>query len=82
MVEVSVPEVFPTNKRKLGEILLDASRDLSPETDGASFVLARLPGYFVFFDSLDANAEPVFSFTPNQLRSHTRLFSASSPSAS
>jgi hypothetical protein len=82
MVEVSVPEVFPTNKRKLGEILLDASRDLSPETDGTSFVLARLPGYFVFFDSLDSNGEPVFSFTQNQLRSHTRLFSASSPSAS
>jgi hypothetical protein len=74
MVEVSVPEVFPTNKRKLGEILLDATRDLSDATDGSSFVLARLPGNFVFFDSLDGFGVPSFTFTPSSIRSHTALY--------
>jgi hypothetical protein len=78
MVEVSVPEVFPTNKRKLGEILLDATTGLSNQVDGASFVLARVPGSFVFFDSLDANDEPKFTFSPSSLLSHTRLFPSSS----
>lgn len=74
MVEVSVPEVFPTNKRKLGEILLDASREISPEIDGNSFVLARLPGYLVFFDSLDLKGVPSFTFTPTSLKSHIRVY--------
>jgi len=80
MVEVSVPEVFPTNKRKLGEILLDASKPLSPETDGRSFVLARLPGAFVFFENLDAQGDPTFALSPSALLSHVPLHSTfSSP---
>lgn len=75
MVEVSVPEVFPTNKRKLGEILLDASKPLSPETDGASFVLARFPGSFVFFEKLDAAGDPTFALSPSDIRSHVPLYS-------
>ena len=75
MVEVSVPEVFPTNKRKLGEILLDASMPISLETDGSSFVLARFPGAYVFFDSLDAQGDPTFALSPSDLRSHVPLFS-------
>ena len=75
MVEVSVPEVFPTNKNKLGEILLNASEALSPETDGSSFVLARFPGSFVFFDSLDEQGDPTFALSPSNLRSHIPLYS-------
>jgi hypothetical protein len=75
MVEVSVPEVFPTNKRKLGEILLNASAPLSPETDGSSFVMARFPGAFVFFDSLDLNGDPTFALSPSDILSHVPLFS-------
>jgi hypothetical protein len=75
MVEVSVPEVFPTNKRKLGEILLDASTALSAETDGISFILARFPGAFVFFEELDSNGDPTFALSPSNLRSHVPLYS-------
>lgn len=75
MVEVSVPEVFPTNKRKLGEILLDASTPLSSETDGISFILARFPGAFVFFDQLDSNGDPTFALSPSDIRSHVPLYS-------
>jgi hypothetical protein len=75
MVEVSVPEVFPTNKRKLGEILLEASAPLSVQTDGSGFVLARFPGAFVFFDQLDANGDPTFALSPSNLYSHVPLYS-------
>ena len=81
MVEVSVPEVFPTNKRKLGEILLDATNNLSDKVDGASFVLARVPGSFVFFDSIDGDGEPKFTFSPSSLLSHTRLYPSSHASS-
>ncbi len=76
MVEVSIPEVFPTNKHKLGEILLDASQALSTRTDGSSFVLARFPGSFVFFESLDGHGDPTFALSPSNLRSHVPLYSA------
>jgi hypothetical protein len=75
MVEVSVPEVFPTNKRKLGEILLDASKPLSTETDGTSFVLARFPGSFLFFENLDSQGDPTFALSPSDIRSHVPLYS-------
>ena len=75
MVEVSVPEIFNTNKRKLGEILLDASQEISDETDGTSFVLARFPGLFLFFDQMSDEGDPVFTSTPSGLKSHMALFS-------
>ncbi|MCF7674080.1 MAG: hypothetical protein K9M97_01955 [Akkermansiaceae bacterium] len=72
MVEISVPEVFPTNKRKLGEILLDASRPINLEHD-SNFVLGRLPGSFIFWDSLDNDNSDRFSFVPSRILSHTPL---------
>jgi hypothetical protein len=75
MVEVSIPDVFSTNKRKLGEILLDAEFLISTALDGANFVMARFPGCFVFFESLDESNVPTFSTTPSNLLSHIPLFS-------
>lgn len=75
MVEVSVPEIFATNKRKLGEILIDATQKLSPEISGSSFVMARFPELFVFFDSLDRKGAPVFSPAPSAFKSHLPLLS-------
>jgi hypothetical protein len=75
MVEVSIPDVFSTNKRKLGEILLDAEFPISLALDGANFIMARFPGCFVFFESLDATGMPTFSTTPSNLLSHVPLFS-------
>lgn len=73
MVEISVPEVFPTNKRKLGEILLDASRPLDLEHD-SNFVLGRLPGNFILLDSLANDGNSRFSFVSSRILSHTPLF--------
>lgn len=73
MVEVSVPEVFSTNKRKLGEILLDAENPLSNQVDGTSFVLARFPECYVFFDSISDSGQPSFLTSPSNFKSHLPL---------
>ena len=73
MIEVSVPEVFSTNKRKLGEILLDAEHALSDKIDGASFVLARFPENYVFFSKVTPSGTPTFLTTPSKFRSHLPL---------
>ncbi len=73
MIEVSIPEVFSTNKRKLGEILLDAQNPIDPQLNGQSFVLARFPERYVFFDKLDASGKPTFMTAPSNLKSHLPL---------
>lgn len=74
MVEVTIPEIFSTNKRKLGEILLNAELPLNPEIDGESFLLARFPECFVFLDSIDDSGEPKFLTAQSGLKSHTCLY--------
>lgn len=73
MVEISVPEVFPTNKHKLGEILLDASSPLDLEND-CNFIFGRLPGNFVLLDSVADDGNLNFNFLSNGILSHTPLF--------
>ena len=73
MVEVSVPEVFPTNKRKLGELLIDGTEPLASKIDGTSFVLARFPEAYVFFEKPTENGLPVFLTTPSGFKSHLPL---------
>lgn len=73
MIEVSIPEVFSTNKRKLGEILMDAENPIVPQLNGQSFVLARFPERYVFFDKLDATGKPTFMTAPSNLKSHLPL---------
>jgi hypothetical protein len=73
MVEISVPEVFPTNKRKLGEILLDASHPLELEKD-SNFIFGRLPGNFILLRSLADDGNLNFTFVRSEMNSHTPLF--------
>lgn len=42
VVEVSLPELFPANRRKLGEIVLDPSKTLTSDKDLSTFIFARL----------------------------------------
>jgi len=74
-VEVSTPQLFPANERKLGEIVLDATRDLDL-TDDASvnevFIFARLPGVYLLGGEI-SNGNPQFTPVPSQLLSHTEL---------
>jgi len=73
MIEVSIPEVFSTNKRKLGEILLDAENPLSEMIDGASFVMARFPECYVFFDKVKKSGSSSFLTSPSSFKSHLPL---------
>ena len=79
MIEVSIPDLFPANKRKIGEILLSAEKPFTTANDFSLFVLARFPESYLFFDRLDAaSGLPMFSEVPSSLLSHTRLFSQKS----
>ena len=73
MVELSVPELFPTNFRKVGEILFFAEKQPDPKQTFNSIVMARLPGYFVFYNGGD-DTNPKFDFLPNQIESHVPLY--------
>lgn len=73
VVEVSTPQLFPANERKLGEILLDATKPLEDESVYSSlFVVARLPGIYMFGGEVDGNS-PNITVTESRLKSHTPL---------
>jgi len=71
MVEMSVPELFHVNRRKLGEVLLRADIAPSPERDLTSFAFARLPGQFAF--PRDRRKKEFF-FPPSGIKGHTALY--------
>ena len=57
IVEFSIPQLFPANQRKLGEIVLNGEIELSGEDgDFSPFVLARLPGSYYFIRSDESDA--------------------------
>lgn len=76
VVEVSFPELFPANRRKLGEIVLRSDIKPSPQRDYSSFILARLPGSFLF---MQKTAEGVVSFVeiPSGINTHSDIVSIS-----
>lgn len=74
LVELSVPELFSTNLRKVGEIVLRAQTKVNSGTrDFSSFVLARLPGHFALYAG-DTAGQPKFEFLECQMKSHIDLF--------
>ncbi len=74
MVEVSIPQLFPCNQRKLGEIVLNASTQPKFHRDFSAFILSRLPEKYVFLQKVDDKGDPHFLTTPSNLKSHTKLF--------
>lgn len=72
MVEVSLPELFPTNLRKVGEVLVRADRDLSGD-GGSVFLRARIPGWSCV-ESPRGAVPGEFEFRPCRLLSHVPLF--------
>jgi hypothetical protein len=73
MVELSVPELFSANRRKVGEVLLRAERKVSTVRDFGSFLLARLPGCFALYTGGGA-ARPEYRLISSALGSHVKLF--------
>jgi hypothetical protein len=73
MIELSAPELFSANKRKLGEVLLRADRVVGPERDMKSFVFARLPGFFALYDK-GGPKKPKYQFVPSGASGHVELY--------
>lgn len=73
VVEVSIPDLFSTNLRKLGEVVVDATKSpASPPFD--LFVMARFPTAYFFVESLDSQTgKPTFLSLDSQIKSHTAL---------
>ena len=76
VVEVSLPELFPANQRKLGEIVLDATKEPSRGLDFRSFLFGRFPGRFLFLKRTRLDGSPEFISVPSGLKSHTPLYAA------
>jgi hypothetical protein len=74
MVEISLPELFPINKRKLGEIILDATTKPSHERDYQTFLFARFPSHLFFISGVEDNGDPKFLHIPSKIESHTELY--------
>ena len=76
MVELSVPELFSTNLRKIGEVLIRAQQDIGTRTLDerlSGFFLARLPGYFALLREIKKQ-KPRFSFLASGSDGHVELF--------
>ena len=79
MVEVSMPELFSANRRKVGEILIRADTEPSLQRDAGSFLLARLPGCVAFLETSDlatsgtSASQHLFSYYPVDIDDHVEL---------
>ena len=75
-VEISTPQLFPANKRKLGEILFDGTGNIT-KLDGSLnsdlFIFARLPGVYMLGGNVDEHGRPEFIQVSSFLESHTDL---------
>jgi hypothetical protein len=72
MIEVSLPELFSANLRKVGEVVVRAEKNLGRNRLSA-FFLARLPGYFALLRNVSRGA-PRFQFIPSGADGHVELF--------
>ena len=77
VVEVSLPQLFPTNEAKLGEIILNAKicPSFEEQPPGLSaFLFARLPGAYFFKDVAHGNGGMGFIRLRSRLVSHIPVF--------
>lgn len=74
IIEISVPQLFPANERKLGEVVLNPfiPFDTRQPINFDHFLLARVPElYFVISEIV--SGKPKFMSIPSQIKSHTEL---------
>ena len=75
VIEISTPQLFPANERKLGDIVFDATQELNTSDEEAMnnvFILARLPEAY-FFGGDMADGTPEFTTIVSGIESHTDL---------
>ncbi|MFA5063655.1 MAG: hypothetical protein WC578_06285 [Candidatus Omnitrophota bacterium] len=76
IVEISLPELFPANRRKLGEVVFNPN--ISTVTkDLSSFLFARILDKFYFLKKFDQDQLEVTKYDAG-ISSHTELFSFAS----
>jgi len=73
MIELSLPELFSTNRRKLGEVLLAADVRPASQRDFKNFILARLLGHLYFYDSGGPN-NPKYELSSCGAEGHVELY--------
>jgi hypothetical protein len=73
MVELSIPELFSANRRKIGELLIWANRKPGTARNFESFCLARIPGCFAFFTGIQRR-KPTFIYWPIKIKDHVKLY--------
>jgi len=73
MIELSVPELFSANRRKVGEVLVYAEVPPTARRDFGSFLLARLPGYFALYDR-GGETNPIYRTVASGIDGHVELF--------
>ena len=78
MVELSVPDLFAANRRKIAEVLISAEIEPDPNRRFRNFILARLPGWFAFLNKIDRSG-PHFMFAPTVVREHVELYGCEAP---
>lgn len=72
VVEVSLPQLFAANERKLGDIVFDAEhprRYVGSDISKTPFLFARLPGSYFMLD-LQSGGDNRFSAFPSLIKSH------------
>lgn len=74
VVEISFPQLFPANERKIGEVLLNPYVPVSAEYDADFnlFLMARLPCQYFFLKSFKIT-EPDFLRIGSKIQSHVPL---------
>ena len=70
LIELSVPELFSANRRKIAEVLIRAE---VPANARNAFMIARLPGCFAGKTNQDPS-NPEFRFVPSGVKGHVPLF--------
>ncbi len=73
MVELSIPELFSANRRKIGEVLLQAEVPGGTSRDFSNFLLARLPGCFALYEG-GGPSRPKYRFIPSGTQGHVELY--------
>ena len=74
MIELSIPELFSANKRKLAEVILRTDVPFTNKRDFKSFILARVPSMLAIYDPDSSPDAPKFQFLPSGCHSHVEIY--------
>ncbi len=75
VIEISVPQLFPANERKLGEVVLNPfiPTNAKKPINYDYFLFSRVPEMYFFLKEVDAMGKPKFVSIPSQFKSHTKV---------